>query len=283
MPCHSCRVIVKVGDTGTMIEANQFEEIVQIKMSRELRGKPLYWVAAYLVDGLLIDTGCKHTADELLKFLEEQTIKLAVNTHYHEDHIGANYLLKQKFGIGIFAHCESVPLINQVPQLYPYQEMVWGYPEPTEVDCLPEKLETDHLHFEVVETPGHCKGHIALVEPEKGWCFSGDLFVSERPKVVRPEENIREIMRSMKRLVELKTDRLILLTSMGNVVQDGRRALQSCIEYLQDVSQRAKQLKKKGLSIDAIRDELFDRESHLAGFTDGQFSSKNLIRAVLRA
>ena len=266
-----------------MIETNQFEEIVQIKMSRVIGGKPLYWVAAYLVDGLLIDTGCKHTADELIKFLEEQTLRLAVNTHYHEDHVGAYYLLKQKFGIEIFAHYESVSLINQVPQLYPYQEMVWGYPEPTKVDCLSEEIKTDHLHFEVVETPGHCKGHIALVEPEKGWCFSGDLFVSEKPKVVRPEENIREIMESMKKLIDLKTHRLILLTSIGKVVQDGRRALQSCLEYLQDVSQRAKQLEKEGLSIDTIRDKLFDREDHLAGFTDGQFSSENLIRAALRA
>lgn len=270
-------------DTGSMIEINQFEEIIQIRMSRELGGKPRYWVAAYLVDGLLIDTGCKHTADELLKFLEDQSVKLVVNTHYHEDHIGANHLLKQNSDIEIFAHRESVPLINHVPKLYPYQEMVWGYPEPTEVDCLSDKLKTDRLHFEVVETPGHCSGHIALVEPEKGWCFSGDLFVSERPPVVRPEENITEIIRSMKKLIDLKTDRLILFTSIGNVVQDGRRALQSCIDYFRDLSQRAKQLDKKGLSIEAIRDRLFERESHLARLTDGQFSSENLVRAVLQS
>jgi len=266
-----------------MIKVNQFEEVIQIKMSRELGGKPLYWVAAYLVDGLLIDTGCRHTAEELVKFLEGQNLKFIVNTHYHEDHIGANYILKQRFGIEIFAPRESVPLINQVPKLYPYQEMVWGYPEPTEVDCLPEKIETDHFHFDVVETPGHCKGHVALIEPEKGWCFSGDLFISERPKVIRPEENIAEITRSMKKLVNLKTNRLILFTSMGNVVHDGRKALQSCIEYFQDLSQRARQLEKKGFSISVIRDELFGRESSLAGFTDGQFSSENLIRAVFRA
>ena len=266
-----------------MIKVIQFQVITLIKMSRELGGKPLYWVAAYLVDGLLIDTGCRHTAEELVKFLEGQNLKFIVNTHYHEDHIGANYILKQRFGIEIFAPRESVPLINQVPKLYPYQEMVWGYPEPTEVDCLPEKIETDHFHFDVVETPGHCKGHVALIEPEKGWCFSGDLFISERPKVIRPEENIAEITRSMKKLVNLKTNRLILFTSMGNVVHDGRKALQSCIEYFQDLSQRARQLEKKGFSISVIRDELFGRESSLAGFTDGQFSSENLIRAVFRA
>lgn len=264
-----------------MIEVSQFEEVTQIKMSRELGGKPLYWVAAYLVDGLLIDTGCNHTADELAKFLEGQTLKIAVNTHYHEDHIGANYILKQKFAIEILAPRESVLFVNQVPKLYPYQEMVWGYPEPTEVNCLPKKINTDHLHFDVVETQGHCKGHVALVEPEKGWCFSGDLFISENPKVIRPEENITEIIKSMKKLVDLKTDRLILFTSIGNVLHDGRKSLQSSIEYFQDLSQTAKQLEKKGFSISAIRDELFGRESSLAGITDGQFSSENLIRAVL--
>ncbi len=266
-----------------MIEVNQFEEVVQIKMSREFEGQPLYWVAAYLVDGLLIDTGCKHTDEELVEFLDGQNLKFAVNTHYHEDHIGANHLLKQKFGIEIFAPRESVPLINQVPKLYPYQEMVWGYPEPTEVDCLTERVETGHFHFDVVETPGHCNGHVALIEPEKGWCFSADLFISEKPRVIRPEEDITGITRSMKKLVALETDRLILFTSMGNVVQDGRNALQTCIEYFQDLSRRAKQLEKKGLSVVAIRDEVFGRESSLAGLTDGQFSSENLVRAALRA
>ncbi len=264
-----------------MIEVNQFEEVTQIKMSRELGGKALYWVAAYLVDGLLIDTGCKHTADELAEFLEGQTLKIAVNTHYHEDHIGANYILKQKFALEIFAPRESVPFINQDPKLYPYQEMVWGYPEPTEVNCLPIKIETAHLHFDVVETPGHCKGHVALIEPEKGWCFSGDLFISENPKVIRSEENITEIIESMKKLIDLKTDRLILFTSTGKVVHDGRKALQSCIGHFQNLSQKAKQLEKKGFAISAIRDKLFGRESSLAGMTGGQFSSENLIRAVL--
>lgn len=265
-----------------MIEVCQFEEVVRIKMSRELRGRTDYWVAAYLVDGLLIDSGCRHTADELLKFLEEHTLKLAVNTHYHEDHIGANQQLKERFNIRIFAHSEAVPLIHQVPKLYPYQEIVWGYPKPTEVNCLAGELETDHFRFEAIETPGHCKGHIALVEAEKGWCFSGDLFVSEKPKVVRPEENIKEIIRSMKKLIDLNTDRLVLFTSMGNVVYDGRTALQSCIEYFQELSIRAKRLEKKGYSIGAIREEVFGGEHYLAGFTDGQFSSDNLIRAVLR-
>lgn len=71
-----------------MIEIGAFEEITQIRMSREIGGKPVYWVAAYLVDGLLIDTGCSYTA----------------------------------------------------------RELVWGYPEPTEVLPIPPVVRTDG-HF----------------------------------------------------------------------------------------------------------------------------------------
>jgi len=154
---------------------------------------------------------------------------------------------------------------------------------PTKVEPLPDKIDTEHFHFDVVPTPGHCKGHVALVELTQGWCFSGDLFASREPKAVRPEEDVGGIARSMQKLVDLKTDQLILFTSLGNVVQDGREALQSCIAYLKDLSLKAKRLEKQGLSAGAIRDQLFGRETVLAGLTEGQLSAENMIRAVLRA
>ncbi|MHA1362383.1 MAG: hypothetical protein ACTSP1_07580 [Candidatus Freyarchaeota archaeon] len=53
-----------------MIEVNCFGEVTQIKMSREVDGRPVYWTSAFLVDGLLIDTGPTLTAEELVEFLE---------------------------------------------------------------------------------------------------------------------------------------------------------------------------------------------------------------------
>jgi len=50
-----------------MIETTVFEGITQIRMSREIGGNPVYWVAAYLVDGLLVDTGCSYTAENLVR------------------------------------------------------------------------------------------------------------------------------------------------------------------------------------------------------------------------
>jgi len=267
-----------------MIEVKQFEEIVQINMQSEVKGEVPYPASVYLVEGLLIDTGPSHCAGELAQVLEGQYLKLAVNTHYHEDHIGGNAILMRKFGIRIMASQEAGPLIRHVPPLYRIGEEAWGIPEPSEVDCLPERIETGHFHFDVVATPGHCPGHVALVELTKGWCFSGDLYAPRKPTLHRPSEgDIAETVRSMEKLIGLKTDRLILFTSVGRIVEDGRAALRSRIRYYQDLSEKVRRLGKRGLSSSAIRDELFGGESPIAEATGGDISSEHFVRALLSA
>jgi glyoxylase-like metal-dependent hydrolase (beta-lactamase superfamily II) len=104
-----------------MLEATHFEEVTQIRMSRELEGKAVYWVAAHLVDGLLVDTGCSHTAGELVDFLGEEDLRLVVNTHPHEDHTGADQEIMARFGVDIYAHPRSIPLIADRLELHPYR------------------------------------------------------------------------------------------------------------------------------------------------------------------
>jgi hypothetical protein len=44
-----------------MLKATQVGDVTEIKMGRSLDGETvLYWVAAYLIDGILIDTGCDY-------------------------------------------------------------------------------------------------------------------------------------------------------------------------------------------------------------------------------
>jgi glyoxylase-like metal-dependent hydrolase (beta-lactamase superfamily II) len=266
-----------------LIEVEHFGEVTRIKMGREYQGRVLYWTAAYLVDGLLVDTGCSYTAEELTQFLAGQYLRMAVNTHHHEDHVGANHQLQQNFKIPIMASRESAPFINQRPTLHSYQELVWGYPEPTKVGILPSHVETDNHHFEVIQTPGHCTDHVAFVEMSRGWCFTGDLFISREPKAMRPEEDVYVIARSMRKLIDLPPEKLTLFIGLGNVVEDGRQALQSCIEFIQGLSQRAKELERQGLSPAAMVNQIFGRESVLAGLTGGHISSENVVRALLRS
>jgi len=264
-----------------MIEIQKYEEVLQIRMSRVFNGQPLYWVAAYLVDGLLIDSGCQHTAQELVDFLADYHVEQIVNTHYHEDHIAANWLLHQQRQLPMYAHRDSLPLMRQVPTLYPYQEIAWGYPQPVDAQELGPVIKTPHYTFEVLHTPGHCPGHVVLLENEQGWCFSGDLFISERPKVLRPEENVHEIMKSLRYLLSCAPDEFALFTSMGQILPQGRQAVTNLLSYLQSVTQQIINLHHSGHSIDDIRHTVFGRESRMAELTNGQFSVNNLINSAL--
>jgi glyoxylase-like metal-dependent hydrolase (beta-lactamase superfamily II) len=264
-----------------MIEIHEFEQVTQIRLSRELDGKALYWVAVYLVDGMLIDTGCHYTSEELLSYLYTKKIKKVINTHFHEDHIGGNMDIMTKLGVDIYAHPGSIPFIAKKPKLYPYQEIVWGYPEPTEVEPIPDIVTTDTHSFRVIETPGHCPGHVALMELSKGWCFSGDIFSRENIKCIRPEENISDLVSSMRRILSLAGDRLVLFTSVGKIIEDGRKALSACIDYLVDQANTVKKLMRDNHGIDEILKIVFGGEHRFYQLTNGQYSSKYLIQSLL--
>jgi glyoxylase-like metal-dependent hydrolase (beta-lactamase superfamily II) len=265
-----------------MIEINDYDDITQIKLSRELDGKPLYWVAAYLVDGLLIDTGCDYTAAELVAFLEGKKLELAVNTHFHEDHVGGNALIRKRFNIPFYAPAESIPLIGQKPFLYPYQEMVWGYPAPSTVETVPTVIRTSRHTFDILATPGHSAGHIVLLEKERGWCFSGDIFARENPKFIRPEEDMGETIRSLERILAATPSQLILFTSVGRIEERGREALEANIRYLRELAEKAQGLNKQGRSVEEIIQHIFGGEHLFAQMTNDQYTTGNLIRSVLK-
>jgi glyoxylase-like metal-dependent hydrolase (beta-lactamase superfamily II) len=264
-----------------VLETQNYDDVLQIRMSRAFNGQPLYWVAAYLVDGLLIDSGCQHTAQELVDFLSDHHVEQIVNTHYHEDHIAGNWLLHQQRQLPMYAHRDSLPLMRQVPTLYPYQEIVWGYPQPVEAQELGSVITTSQYTFDVLHTPGHCSGHVVLIEKQKGWCFSGDLFISERPKVLRPEENVHEIMASLQYLLSSAPEQFTLFTSMGQILPQGRQAVANLLSYLQSVTQQIIELHHSGHSIDDIRQRIFGGESRMAEVTNGQFSVNNLINSAI--
>lgn len=264
-----------------MIELTEYGPVTQIRMSSVLDGVPVYWVSAYLVDGLLVDTGCAHTSLELASFLEGRGLGQAVNTHYHEDHMGGNHDLMDRYGIDIFAHPDAIPLIAQPFHLFPYQEIAWGHPVPTLVKKVPAVLETQNHRFRVVDTPGHCAGHICLMEDSQGWCFTGDLFARENPKFIRAEENIGEIVRSMRTVLDGAGERLVLFTAVGKVVEDGKKALTECIGYFTDLAGRVKGMERSGAPVVDIVQELFGGEHPFSDLTNGQFSVHNLVKSLL--
>jgi len=264
-----------------MLKATQVGDVTEIKMGRSLDGVTvLYWVAAYLMDGILIDTGCDYTKDELANFLNDKKISIVVNTHYHEDHVGGNALLVDRFRVPTLAHPETIRLMAEKYEMHQYRVEIWGYPMPCTADPIGATVDDGDISLRVVETPGHCRGHISLFEERHGILFSGDIWVGERPKTARAEEDLHQIIADLRKFEELNPK--IMFASLGKIVPNPLDIIRKTRAYLEETRDRIIELHTQGRSSEQIRDELYGRESVLAEFTQYQLSTKIFIESFLR-
>jgi glyoxylase-like metal-dependent hydrolase (beta-lactamase superfamily II) len=261
-----------------MLKATTHGPITRIHLERTILGRP-FTVEVYLVDGLLIDTGCPVTSSELVAWCRERAIRQVVNTHHHEDHVGGNRALQKTLGLPIAAPREALPILANAPRLPLYRRIVWGQPGRVMANPLGDIVETEHHRFEVLPAPGHCPDHVCLFERERGWLFSGDLFIHERVRYLRADEKAQDTLESLRRMLALRPR--LLVCSHAGLVEDACGALKRRIAYWESLAEQARALRREGLLLREATDRLLGPKDMLFYLTWGQFSKLNLIRSLL--
>jgi glyoxylase-like metal-dependent hydrolase (beta-lactamase superfamily II) len=254
-------------------------QVVRLRMARSLLGRPAYFTAAYWVDGLLVDTGCAHTARQFISALKGWNVDQVVNTHSHEDHIGANANTQETFLCPIWAHPDALPILRnpRLQPLQPYRRLFWGWPKPSQAEPIGQWIKTGHHRFQVIHTPGHSPDHICLFEPDHGWLFSGDAYIGGQDRALRQGYEIYGIIDSLKRLAELPVR--MLFSGSGTVRSEGRKHLREKVDYLEQTGERIRSLRDQGLSARRIRRRVFDRELPITYVTLGHFSGLRLVQS----
>lgn len=256
-------------------------QVIKLRVARGILGRPAYFTAAYWVDGLLIDTGCAHTARQLTSALKGWRVEQVANTHSHEDHIGANAAVQEMFRCPIRAHPGALRIIEnpRLQPLQPYRRLFWGWPKPSRGEPIGEQVETGHFHFQVIHTPGHSPDHICLFEPERRWLFSGDAYIGGQDQALRAGYDIHGIIASLKKLAALPV--ATIFSGSGSVRDNGVERLREKIAYLEERGEQVLALRDQGLSPRRIRRQLFGRELPITYLTLGHFSGLRLVRSYL--
>ena len=266
-----------------MIKSETIGPVTKVKLGRALFGRVFYHTTAYWVDGLLIDTGCAYTEGEIMQALQGLSVECVVNTHSHEDHIGANAVLQERRGAKIWAHPLALPVLADprgTQPLQPYRRLFWGYPRPSQGQPVGETVETEHYRFQVIHTPGHSPDHICLYEPDEGWLFSGDLYIGGRDRALRADYDICAIVDSLKKIMPLKVSRLF--PGSGTVRENPGKDLLEKVDYLEEAGRRVRELYQQGSSPRQIARRVFGPELLIAYVTLGHFSGKCLVESYLR-
>jgi glyoxylase-like metal-dependent hydrolase (beta-lactamase superfamily II) len=269
-----------------MLRVHDLGEVTRFDLARTLAGRGRYWTSAYLVDDILVDSGCAHTSHELLEWLAPGSFGTILTTHTHEDHIGAHGGLQRRDpGISIRVHPDGLPVLSDPrgrQPLHAYQRVMWGWPTASHGSPVGDGdvIETSSLRLQAIYTPGHADDHLSYWEPDRGWLFTGDLFVGGRERALRADFDIWGIIESLKRIARL--DATVLFPGSARVRENPGPEIDRKIDYLEDLGGQILEQHRRGNTVRQIVKALLGPPLLLEAITLGHYSRAALVRSYLR-
>ncbi|MGY5138500.1 MBL fold metallo-hydrolase, partial [Streptomyces nigrescens] len=128
----------------------------------------------------LVDSGFVGHAEDTAAWARAHAgeIGLVVNTHWHSDHVGGNALLQAR-GAAIAAGAPEAEAISRRDPGCCAAEYLDQPVAPYAVDMSLDDgqvLRLGDTDWEVVRTPGHAPGHLALWQPDERLLVAGDAL-----------------------------------------------------------------------------------------------------------
>jgi glyoxylase-like metal-dependent hydrolase (beta-lactamase superfamily II) len=251
-----------------------------VRMARSYFGRELLPVHSFAVGDTLVDTGLSCEREAMTRFARDAGIRRALLTHYHEDHAGNAASLAAQ-GVEVLASTETAPLVERSLPIRFYQHVLWGAaPVARATPFAGETVPLGRFEARVVPAPGHCDDQVVFHVPSEGWLFSGDVFIHERVRVFRRDEDFARTVATLERLVALDFD--VLLCAHRPRLTGGKRALREKLSHLRGLESRVRELHARGSSTrEIVAQVALDDSRPFYRLTFGDVSSANLVRSIL--
>jgi glyoxylase-like metal-dependent hydrolase (beta-lactamase superfamily II) len=237
----------------------------------------------YRVGETLIDTGPGNVWRKIRPWLEEKPVKRLLLTHHHEDHAGNAGRIEAHFKPEAFSHPITADLVTKGFPLPFYRWLVWG--KPARMKSAPKPYEgviqsDDSFTFVPVPVPGHAEDLVAILEPNHGWLFTGDLFISGKPKYTRRVEDPNLEIESLRNI--LKYDFQTVFCAHRCVLENGRDHLAGKLNYMVTLREQVRHYTSIGDSVSEITKRLLGKEEMLRYFSFGEFAKRYFVEAFVK-
>lgn len=147
-------------------------------------------------EAIIVDAGAGRDAEPILHQIDQsgiprESIRRMLLTHAHPDHAGGARALHDAIGVDVYASPRAATYVRDGDERASSLDRLrgpGGYPEGYAFAACPvagelrdgERITVGRLDLKVIETPGHCGGHLsfALHRPGGIDLFSGDAIFS---------------------------------------------------------------------------------------------------------
>ena len=200
---------------------------------------------AFLVFGsesaVLIDAGWESEDDHraraaYVREINAPPISEIIVTHRHPDHAGGALHMHRDAGAPIACHPDDREAIEQ--------ERLHGEATVAREMRDGDKRDLGGISLEVVFTPGHTAGCIALFSPERKALFTSDTVMAVSTTSIAPQDGDLAAYMSTLRLLQ-DIDARIMYAGHGGPVKDPPRRLEALIRHREE---------RERAILDALRD-----------------------------
>jgi glyoxylase-like metal-dependent hydrolase (beta-lactamase superfamily II) len=233
-----------------------------------------YVVSAYLLRGVLIDTGFPGARADVLEAVQSLEPRGAVVTHWHEDHSG-NAPILAAAGLPVHMHPRCESMLRARPSIGAYRRLVWGRAPRLSVPLV----DFDPHPLRVIETPGHTEDHLVVWDVDRSIVASGDLFLGVKVRVAHLHERPSLVLRSL-RTVRALEPRLLLDAHRG-AITDAPAMLAAKIAWMEETIGVIKLLDGQGVGVAEIQRRVLGREEMVGYVSFGEYSKRAYVKSVV--
>lgn len=233
-----------------------------------------YDVRAYVIDGVLIDTGFPRARTALLAAATTLGVRGAVITHWHEDHAGNAPVLAAR-GVPLVMHPACETTLRVRPAIAFYRRAVWSRSPALNGAVIP----FDPAPLRVIAAPGHSSDHLMVWDESRRIIASGDLFLGIKVRVAHVHERPRALVASLRAALALEP--LLLLDAHRGVLDDAASRLRAKLAFLERTIDQIETLAAQRVDEQSIQNRLLGREGTIGWLSQGEYSKRAFVRAVL--
>ena len=233
-----------------------------------------YEASAYVLRGVLVDTGFVRAGSALRAVTQALDVRGAVVTHWHEDHSGNVPALASE-GLPVLMHPAGEAILRERPAIGAYRRFTWGW-QPRLVAPL---VGFDPAPLQLIATPGHSPDHQVVWDAEHRIVAAGDLFLGVKVRVAHAHESPRLLVQSLRTVAALEPR--LLLDGHRGPVEHATELILAKVAWLEETMGEILALSRAGVGEREIQHRVLGREPLVGIVSGGEYSKRAFVTAVL--